>query len=262
MRWCRFRAADKEAYGIVDGQDVIEVRGTPFDKFERTTIRRPLDRVKLLVPCIPGTFYAAGLNYLSHIQETAKAGGKENYAPERPDIGYRAINALVAHQEAIIIPYDATEKVQYEGELVVVIGKKAKRVTEKEALGCVLGYTIGNDISERSWQRNDRTFWRSKNSDTFKPIGPWIETEVNLNLMRTTVRLNKKVVSEFPTNNMVFSIATYISTMSRYLTLHPGDIIWMGTDGPTHNIQHGDEVEVEIRGIGTLRNPVLREKEG
>ncbi len=102
--------------------------------------------------------------------------------------------------------------------------------------------------------------WRSKNTDTFKPMGPWIETQVNLERMRTTVRVNDEVVSEFPTRDMIFGVATYISTMSRYLTLYPGDVIWMGTDGPTHNIKAGDVVEVEISGIGTLRNPVIKEE--
>jgi 2-keto-4-pentenoate hydratase/2-oxohepta-3-ene-1,7-dioic acid hydratase in catechol pathway len=179
--------------------------------------------------------------------------------PGRPEIGYRATNALIAHGEAIVLPPDATEKVQYEGELVVVIGKKAKRVSESEALSCVLGYTIGNDASERTWQGADRTFWRSKNTDTFKPMGPWIETDVDLESMHTTVRLNGTTMIRFRTNDMLFGIAQYISAMSRYLTLFPGDVIWMGTDGVPANMKAGDEVEIEISGIGTLSNPIVLE---
>ena len=259
MRWCRFRAAGREAYGIIEGREVVEVRGSPFDAYEPTGVRRPLDQVKLLVPCVPGTFYAVGLNYLSHIREAVEAMGLKVDVPQKPDVGYRAVNALIAHREPVVIPRDATEEVQYEGELAVVIGKEAKHLSEEQALDCVLGYTIGNDVSERSWQRSDRTMWRSKNTDTFKPMGPWIETQVDLEHLRTTVRLNGETVSEFPTNNMLFGVATYISAMSRYLTLHSGDVIWMGTDGPTHNMKHGDVVEVEISGIGTLRNPMARE---
>jgi 2-keto-4-pentenoate hydratase/2-oxohepta-3-ene-1,7-dioic acid hydratase in catechol pathway len=123
----------------------------------------------------------------------------------------------------------------------------------------VLGYTIGNDVSERTWQRNDRTFWRAKNSDTFKPMGPWIETDVDLDALVTIVRLNGREVSRFRTNEMIFGVAEYISTMSRCLTLYPGDVVWMGTDDPTLDMVAGDVVEIEIDGIGTLRNPVVAE---
>ncbi|MCH8063359.1 MAG: fumarylacetoacetate hydrolase family protein, partial [Chloroflexi bacterium] len=127
------------------------------------------------------------------------------------------------------------------------------------ALSCVFGYTIGNDVSERTWQAGDRTMWRAKNSDTFKPMGPWIETDVDLDKLQTIVRLNERVVSDFPTNNMIFGVAHYISAMTRYLTLYPGDMLWMGTDGATENMKPGDVIEVEITGIGTLRNPVVAE---
>ena len=259
MKLCRFKSLDKVAYGIVDGVTVTEIMGDPFGRYDLTSIRRHIDRVQLLVPCEPPTFYAAGLNYLAHVTETAESRGEEPDVPDKADIGYRAVNALIAHEETIVIPWDASEEVQYEGELVAVIGRKVKNVSEEKALDCVLGYTIGNDVSERSWQRSDRTMWRSKNSDTFKPMGPWIETKVNLRRMVTTVRINDEVVSEFPTNSMLYGIAEYISTMSRNLTLYPGDVVWMGTDGATQNIKDGDVVEVEISGIGVLRNPVVRE---
>ena len=124
----------------------------------------------------------------------------------------------------------------------------------------MLGYTIGNDVSERTWQREDRTFWRSKNTDTFKPMGPWIETDVDLDAMHTNVRLNGEMRTSFRTNDMLFSIAHFISTMTRYLTLYPGDVIWMGTDGSSPNLKAGDVVEVEITGIGTLRNRFVAEQ--
>jgi 2-keto-4-pentenoate hydratase/2-oxohepta-3-ene-1,7-dioic acid hydratase in catechol pathway len=154
----------------------------------------------------------------------------------------------------------ASALVQFEGELVVVIGREAKHLSEKDALSCIFGYTIGNDVSERSWQKSDRTFWRAKNTDTFKPMGRWIETDVDLEALVTTVRLNGKEVSRFKTNDMIFGIAEYISVITRYLTLHPGDVIWMGTDDPMLDMVAGDTVEVTIEGIGTLRNPVVAEK--
>ena len=260
MRWVRYEGDDGGAvFGIVEGDEIAEVSGDPFDGYERTGGRSALADARLLVPFEPKTFYAAGVNYEEHVREAAALLGREPDIPQKPDIGYRANNALIAHGEPIVKPADSTDRFQYEGELVVVIGKEAKHLSEEDALSCVLGYTIGNDVSERTWQAGDRTLWRAKNSDTFKPMGPWIETDVDLDSLRTTVRLNGEVVSEFATNNMVFGVETYISAMTRYLTLHPGDMIWMGTDGATDNMKVGDVCDVEISGIGTLSNPIVGE---
>jgi 2-keto-4-pentenoate hydratase/2-oxohepta-3-ene-1,7-dioic acid hydratase in catechol pathway len=174
MKWCRFQSGGGSAYGVVDDDTVTEVTGNPFDAHARTTITVPLSRAKLLVPVIPPTFYAAGVNYRAHVTEMAHRRGAKPEFPPQADVGYRANNALVATDEPIVIPKDATEEVQYEGELVVVIGRRCRRVSEANALDYVFGCTIGNDVSERTWQRGDRTFWRGKNTDTFKPMGPWI----------------------------------------------------------------------------------------
>ena len=259
MRWARFEREGQASYGMVEGSGIQPVVGSPFDRWKPSGAPLPLSAVKLLVPVIPPTFYACGLNYEEHIRAVAEKIGQDPDLPTQPDVGYRANNALIAQGEPIVVPHDATDKVQYEGELVVVIGKKAKNLSEEEALSCVFGYTIGNDVSERSWQKSDRTLWRAKNSDTFKPMGPWIET-VKLADLVTRIRLNGRELIQFPTNHMIFSIQRYIATMSRYLTLHPGDVIWMGTEGETADMKHGDTVEVEITGIGTLRNPVIRER--
>jgi 2-keto-4-pentenoate hydratase/2-oxohepta-3-ene-1,7-dioic acid hydratase in catechol pathway len=260
MRWVRYEADGKTSYGILEGDQIQEVSGSPFVSYTQTGNRRALGAVKLLVPFEPKIFYAAGVNYEEHVREAAKLLGREPDIPKKPDIGYRANNALIAHGEPIVKPKDSTERFQYEGELVVVIGKEAKDLSEGDAFSCILGYTIGNDVSERTWQASDRTLWRAKNSDTFKPMGPWIETDVDLDSMRTQVRLNGKVMSDFATNHMVFGIATYISAMTRYLTLYPGDMIWMGTDGATQNMKPGDVCEVEISGIGVLSNPIVAEE--
>jgi 2-keto-4-pentenoate hydratase/2-oxohepta-3-ene-1,7-dioic acid hydratase in catechol pathway len=167
---------------------------------------------------------------------------------------------LIAHEQPIIVPKDATEDLQYEGELVAIIGKKCKNVSEKEALDYVLGFTIGNDVSERTWQRNDRTMWRAKNTDTFKPMGPWIVTGLDPDDLHCTIRLNGRVVSEYDVATALFGVRTYISEMSRYLTLYPGDILWMGTEGATENMKDGDVVEIEISEVGVLRNPVVWER--
>ena len=260
MRWARFEHKGKPTYGVVEGDIVIPVNGSPFAAWDRTPERLKLADVKLLVPVVPPTFYAAGLNYAQHVKEAAEKLGLPVNLPTQADIGYRANNALIAAGEAIVIPADATEQVQYEGELVAVIGRECKNLTRENALTAVMGWTIGNDVSERSWQKQDRTLWRAKNTDTFKPMGPWITTDVDLDAMTTVVRLNGEERTRFRTNDMIFGIATYISAMTRLVTLYPGDMIWMGTDEPTLDMQAGDVVEVEITGLGTLRNPVVAEQ--
>ena len=259
MRWIRFSTLGSAGtYGIIDGDRIREMRGTPFGDSEKTAQIHRLDDVRIEVPFIPRTFYAAGLNYVKHIREYAEQTGTTISVPARAEIGYRAVNAMIAHNDAVVIPTDATQ-VEYEGEICVVIGRRVKHVSEADALSCVLGYTIGNDVSERAWQKSDRTFWRSKNTDTFKPMGPWIETDVDLDAAETTVRVNGEVKTHFHTNDMLFGIAHFIHTMTRYLTLYPGDVIWMGTDGKSPSLKASDVVEVEISGIGTLRNPFVAE---
>jgi 2-keto-4-pentenoate hydratase/2-oxohepta-3-ene-1,7-dioic acid hydratase in catechol pathway len=259
MRWVKYTDARGTSWGIVEGDRVIATQGTPFGEWQPTGQKFGLDDVKIEVPLIPRTFYCAGRNYVKHLTEAAGEDRVRPEIPKRPEIGYRAQNALIAHDEDVVIPRDATEEVHYEGELVVVIGKKAKHLSEAEAMSCIFGYTIGNDVSERTWQRSDRTFWRAKNTDTFKPMGPWIETEADLDAMATHVRLNGAVRTSFRTNEMLFGVARFLSTMSHYLTLWPGDVMWMGTDGSSPNLRAGDVVEIEITGVGTLRNRFVAE---
>ena len=254
MRWIRFSKDGRTAHAILEGERVVEVAGDPFAGYERSGKVYALGDVKLELPLIPRTFFCAGLNYVSHVKGMAEAGIRPPNIPKKPDIGYRGHSGLIAHGETVKIPADASEEVQYEGELVVVIGKKAKNLSKRDALSCVLGYTIGNDVSERTWQRADRTNWRAKNTDTFSPMGPWIETAADLDAMQTIVRLNSEERTRFRTNDMLFGVEDFISTMSRYLTLCPGDVIWMGTDGVPPNLKHGDVVDIEITGIGTLSN--------
>lgn len=258
MRWIRFNYDGKATYGILEDETVKVVRGDPFIGYEESGETRAFEDVKLLVPVVPKVFYAAGLNYVDHIMEHAAKSGREPNIPPEADVGYRANNALIAHGDTIVIPKDATERVEYEAEIVVIIGKKAKDLTEENALECVLGYTIGNDMSERTWQKNDRTLWRAKNSDTFKPMGPWIETDAKLEDMETIVRLNGEETIRFGTNKMLFSVQTFLARMSRYIELQPGDVVWMGTEGSSPQVKDGDVIEIEITNVGTLRNPVVR----
>jgi fumarylacetoacetase-like protein len=165
-------------------------------------------------PVSPPTFYAAGINYRQHTLN-AQARGRRVQVPKQADIGYRAVNAPTGPDTPIVVPADSSGKLQFAGELVVVIGRLARRVRQEDALSHVFGYTIANDVSKRSWQKCDRTFWRAKNIDTFKPTGPWIETDVDLDTMVTTVQLNGAEVSRFTTNDMIFGIAEYISVITR-----------------------------------------------
>jgi 2-keto-4-pentenoate hydratase/2-oxohepta-3-ene-1,7-dioic acid hydratase in catechol pathway len=256
VRWIRFSQNDRTAYGILEGDGIREVAGDPFGGYETTARVHDLGAVRIEVPVIPQTFYCVGLNYARHIREAAAKLGLAPELPRQPDVGYRAASALVAHEAPVVIPPDAG-KVQYEGELAVIIGRRARNLGAADALSCVLGYSIGNDVSERGWQKSDRTLWRAKNTDTFKPMGPWIETDVELDALETRVRVNGVETTRFRTNDMLFGVATYISTITRYVTLVPGDIIWMGTDGTSPDLKAGDTVEVEIAGIGTLRNPFV-----
>jgi 2-keto-4-pentenoate hydratase/2-oxohepta-3-ene-1,7-dioic acid hydratase in catechol pathway len=214
---------------------------------------------KLPPPVIPRTFYAAGLNYRAHI-EWANSRGASHKVPEQPDIGYRAASALIGSGHDIVVPADSPGPVEYEGELVAVIGRKARKLSEAEALGCVRGYTLGNDVSERSWQKSDRTLWRAKSADTFKPMGPRIVSGIDPMNQVIEVRVNGRTVSSYNTRGMIFSVARYLSRMSRYVTLHPDDVVWFGCDGPTEPaLKDGDLVEVVNEAIGVLANRVRRE---
>jgi len=258
MRFLRYSAEGTTALGIIEGETVAEISGDLFGEWQRTGRSHALGEVRIEVPLVPPTFYAAGLNYVAHVKEGAAKRGEAPKLPPNADIGYRAVNALTAHDTDVVIPADAPEQVHYEGELVAIIGKTTRNVSEADALSHVFGYTIGNDVSERTWQRGDRTFFRAKNTDTWKPMGPWIETELDLAAAMTVVRVNGTETIRFPTNEMLFSIAQFISRTSRYCTLVPGDVLWMGTDGTSPNLKHGDVVEIDITGLGTLRNRFVR----
>lgn len=261
MKFGRFEKDGRIFFGIVEGDEVEELAGSPFESYARSGRRHRLPSLKVLVPCLPANFYCAGLNYAAHIEWANRRTGGNRKVPEKADIGYRSPNALVAAGEPIVIPADAPGPVHFEGELVAVIGKKARNVPEAEALSCVLGYTLGNDVSERTWQKTDRTLWRAKNCDTFKPMGPFISTGLDPMDLVISVNVNGEEVSRYSTSGMLFSVQHYISQISRYMTLWPGDVIWLGTDGPTEPpLEDGDRVEIVQKDIGVLGNPVIRAK--
>src|SRR4030088_1623620 len=216
MRWLNFTADGGTSWGIVEGDRVTAVSGDPFGEWQRDPRSHALAEVKIELPLTPRTFYCVGLNYLKHLKEAADKRGEVPNVPDRPEIGYRGQNALVAHDEGVVIPATATEKIHYEGELVVVIGKKAKHLSEADAMSCVFGYTIGNDVSERTWQKAEHRLWRSKNADTCKPMGPWIETDVALDKMETIIRVNGTETHASHPNPLPLGQNAFIVELAKY----------------------------------------------
>lgn len=250
----RFARIDDDIAYVLDSSPI---RGTPAVVGEV-----PLADVGLLPPVVPGVFYAVGLNYNRHIEHALAHGYDTSQVPTRPEVGYRANNALIGSGGSIVKPAEVTGRFEAEGELVAVIGRTLRKASRAEAQEAIFGWTIGNDVSAREWQHADRTFWRSKNSDTFKPMGPWIETDVDPMSSTTTVRLDGETRAEFKTGDMLFDPYDYLVEASRHLTISPGDVLWMGADSTVQLIP-GSTVDVEISGIGTLSNPVIEEaKEG
>ena len=259
MKLGRFDLQGRVFFGSVEGSTVVELDGSLFAAWRTTDKRHTLSSLKVLLPCEPANFYCAGLNYLAHLEWGNKRKGTNTKPPQKADVGYRSNNALIATGETIVIPADSPGPVQYEGELVAVIGKRARNLSEADALSCVLGYTLGNDVSDRGWQTSDRTLWRAKNCDTWKPMGPFITTGLDPMALTVSVNINGQQAAEYTTDKMLFSAQHYIAEISKYMTLWPGDVIWLGTDNPTlPDLKHGDVCEIIQKDIGVLRNPVVR----
>ncbi|HVT70588.1 MAG TPA: fumarylacetoacetate hydrolase family protein [Trebonia sp.] len=262
---CRFDDGGTPRYGIVEGDSVTGVTGGAFGPYRKAGPRLPAAQLRYLPPVIPPVFYAAGLNYKGHAERAsalASAGGGRQ-VPERAEIGYRATSALTGHGSPIVRPADCAEALVAEGELVAVIGPGGvpRHATREQARAAIFGWTIGNDVSARGWQRADRTFWRSKNSDTFKPMGPFLVTADAVDPLSstTTLAVDGAVAASFPTGDMLFDPHDFIVAMSRYITIGPGDVIWLGTD-ETASVVPGQEIAITIDGLGTLSNPVTEEK--
>lgn len=252
MQFLRYSYQGKVSYGIQDRNAVKELRGGLFGDRAETGLTVDSGKVDLLFPCEPTKILAVGLNYRSHIQHHAP-GSPE---PENPEIFFKPPSALVKPGGAIQIPRNA-QNVHYEGELVVVIGKPARKVSLEEAEKCIFGFTCGIDVSERVWQKNDLQWWRAKGCDTFAPLGPFIVTGFDWKSGSIETRVNGSVVQSGTFDELLFNPPAIVSYASRHLTLLPGDVIYTGTPGDTGPLKAGDVVEVEIPGIGILRNPVV-----
>ncbi|MEU9157496.1 fumarylacetoacetate hydrolase family protein [Streptomyces sp. NPDC048417] len=249
MRYARVSVDGRAVWGRVGETDVELLSGSPLAADPDVLGTVPVAEAGWLPPVVPGVFYAVGYNYPRHIEHAGAS------TPERPEVGYRANNALTGHRSPIVKPAQVTGRFEAEPELVAVIGRTVRYATYDDARKSVFGWSIGNDVSARTWQHQDRTFWRSKNSDTFKPMGPWIETDVDALAQTTTLRVNGEVRAAFPTGDMVFDPFDHIVEITKHITLHPGDVLWMGAES-TCQIEPGDTVDIEISGIGVLSNPV------
>ena len=254
MKYARYEAHGETAYGVVDGDSVKQLTASPLEDHEVTDHEHALSEVKLLAPIVPGKIVAIGLNYKSHLGDRVP--------PSVPEPFFKTQSALIGPDEPIVIPREAIEEgvnIQPEAEFSLVIGKRCRRASADDALDYILGYTCGNDVSARNWQRNDLQWWRAKSSDTFAPVGPYIETDLDPGNVRLIGRINGEVVQEQLTSDLLYGIPRIIEFVSSVLTLEPGDVIMTGTPGAPGDIHPGDTVEVEVEGVGVLRNPVVAE---
>jgi len=260
-RYVRFSRDGTPAYGVLDGDSVREIAGPPYADATPTGQLFALSQVRLLVPCEPSKVIAAGLNYASHrVHVESSEGSLRNAAgnptsPDLPTIFAKFPSSLIAHGEDIVLPVDATN-VHFEGEMALVIGRTAKNVSPRQAGDYVFGVTVCNDLVDREWLLNDQQWFRAKGADGFGPIGPSIVTGLDFNNLKLETRVNGEVRQSSSTRELVFSPSAILSFCSRYVTLQPGDVIFTGTPGQTQAVKPGDTIEVEIEGIGVLRNRV------
>lgn len=248
MKFARYELNGTIGYGIVSGENLNALSGCPFGEYSETGDTVALADVKLLAPTTPTKVLAVGLNYRSHL------GGAPE--PENPEIFIKTPSCINDPEGNIELP-DGDDEVHAEGELVVIMKERTRKATPEEAAANILGVTCGNDVSARTWQSNDMQWWRAKASDTFGPIGPVIATDVDYTDAQLETRINGKVVQKQTTADLIFPVTTVVSFVSQAITLEPGDAIFTGTPGTTTALKAGDVVEIEIEGIGVLKNPVV-----
>lgn len=251
MKIARFSSGGDPRYGIVDGDELVVLRGDPmFSGFDTTEERVALADVKLLAPVIPRSkVVAVGKNFVDHV---AEFGGD---VPKEPLLFLKPNTSVVGPGDAIVRPAQS-RRVDFEGELAVIIGSIAKNVSEADAASVIFGYTVANDVTARDLQKTDGQWARAKGFDTFCPLGPVIETEFVVETNTVETRVNGEVRQSAPMTDMVHSVASVIAYASAVFTLLPGDVILMGTPAGVGPVVAGDVVDVTVSGIGTLSNPV------
>ena len=247
-RYVRYAYEGRDLYGVLEGETIHVLDGDLFASPRRTGTTVQLSDVRLLPPTQPSKVIAVGLNYQSHL------GTRQ--ASEYPGLFAKYPTSIIAHGDDIVMPADANN-LHYEGELVIVIGKEAHNVSVADAADYIFGVTAGNDVSERDWQAADLQWLRAKASDTFGPLGPVIATGLNYNDLLVQTRLNGEVRQSESSKDLIFNLEEIVSYVSRYVTLMPGDVIFTGTPGSTSAMKPGDVVEIEVEGVGVLRNTVV-----
>ena len=251
MIFARYLAHGEINYGVVEGGTIKQITTSPFEEDQITDHTHPVSDVKLLAPCVPSKILAVGLNYRSHLGERDPL--------KDPLIFIKTPTSLIGPDEPIILPKVFNGRVDEEGEVVAIIKDRCKNVSIEDALNHVLGYTCGNDVSAREWQRGDGQWWRAKSSDTFSPAGPFMVTGLDPSDLKLKARINGQEVQAESTRMFLFDLPTVISHITKAMTLEPGDMIYTGTPGRPGQLKAGDVVEVEVEGIGVLRNPVKSE---
>jgi 2-keto-4-pentenoate hydratase/2-oxohepta-3-ene-1,7-dioic acid hydratase in catechol pathway len=251
MRVCRVEVGGAPRWGRVDDESITLLSAAPWLDGRPLAGALPLAGARLLPPCEPTKIVCVGLNYRAHAEEQGKP------LPEEPLLFLKAPSALLAPGGDVVLPRQS-HQVEYEGELAIVIGRRASHVTPADALAHVLGYTCLDDVSARDIQKREKVYARAKGFDTFCPVGPWLETGIaDPQALTIELRVNGAVRQRGPTSDQIFTIAEVIVFVSEIMTLEPGDLITTGTPPGVGPLAPGDRVEVEIAGIGTLRHGVV-----
>lgn len=249
MKIVRYEKNGREFYGFLEGPSIVRAEGDLAQGLARTAHKDALAEVRLLAPCVPTKGVCIGLNYRDHAMELGLA------LPTAPVVFLKPSTSLIGPGDWIDYP-ELSHRVDYEAELVAVIGRKAKNVPTEQALEYVLGYTCGNDVTARDLQPKDGQWTASKSFDTFMALGPWIETELDPSNLKIRAILNGTQKQSSTTANLIFDVPHLVSWLSRIMTLLPGDVIMTGTPSGIGPMQKGDEIAIEIEGIGTLSNRV------
>lgn len=237
--------------GIVEGDSIRQIQGNIFDNYSIIEKTHGMENIKILPPCLPTKVVAVGLNYKDHAEEMKKQ------PPKDPMLFLKPSTTVIGHEDNIVYPKHMSERVDYEGELAVVICKEAHMVSEERAMEYVFGYTCINDVTARDLQAKDIQFTRGKGFNTFAPIGPFIETEIDPSNLNIASYLNGEKRQDSNTKNLIFKIPKLINFISSVMTLFPGDIIATGTPAGIGPMKPGDIVEVEIERIGKLINTIV-----
>ncbi|WP_119729182.1 MULTISPECIES: fumarylacetoacetate hydrolase family protein [Thermomonospora] len=251
MRIARFSTGDEMSFGVVEGDSVAAIAAHPFGELQLTGARFALEDVRLLAPILPSKVVAIGKNYAEHAREM---GGEP---PAEPVIFSKPSTAVIGPGEAVAYPGKLTQRVDYEGELAVVIGRMCREVPAARAREVILGYTCANDVTARDLQQRDGQWTRAKGFDTFCPLGPWIETEADPADLAITTTVNGEVRQSARTSELIHSIPALIEYVSQVMTLLPGDVILTGTPAGVGPLEIGDEVSVTVESVGTLTNRVV-----